>query len=128
MSKLSDALNALRVFNNHDLLMRFGEARDVAVEYHPRDAGAGGPGVSVFSPRFETHPGGFWYDRGREQFSTFGRTRHEAIRKAKTWASKQYGIEHWAPSPFGGYVGASVRMRAEAAVRAARKKAQEEGR
>ena len=128
MSKLSDALNALRVFNNHDLLVRFGEDRDVSVEYHAPDRRSiGTPGAVVYSPRFATDPSAAWYDHGRKRFPAFGTTRHGATRQAQKWASEQYGIEHWAPSPFGGYVGAKVRMRAEAAVRAA-KKAQEKAR
>lgn len=38
MSKLADKLRAIKVYNNWEILMRFRDINDVAIEYH-RPAG-----------------------------------------------------------------------------------------
>jgi len=94
-----ERLQAIRVFNTHDVLLRFGGEKDVALVFQ----GSGGDardltvhGTKVYSPRFKTSPDSPWYDNGMKFF--IGK-QAESMLAAKAWASAQYGIMHWAPCP-----------------------------
>lgn len=116
MSRLAEALRAMGIYNNHNLLSRFGEpGRDVWCEYHaPEPRSCTCQTTRVYSPSHKTRPDAPWYDHGRQAFIG---NRAESMPLAVTWASERYGIDEWAPSPFGGKVPAYVRKAAERAVR-----------
>lgn len=120
MSKLSDALNELGVFNTWGLLQKFGvKGRDVAVSYSPGGVGARVSGSRVWSPSFKTNPGSPWYDRDQK---TFAGLRVKSFPLALAWATERYGIEEWKPSPMsrGERVPAYVVTRAMAACQQAK--------
>ena len=101
MSKLADALRAMRVFNDHDLLTRFAADRRMAVcvSYIPHEAQMVNAARSqVSSPFFDTDRNAHWSDNGCK---TFAGNRAESMPLALAWAQKKYGITEWAPSPFG---------------------------
>lgn len=120
MSKLSDALNKLRVFNNWDLMRRFGErGKDVSCDYSTGwSRGCEPRHTSVSSPTFYTDPGAHWQNHGAKWFCG---NRSESLPLAMVWASEQYGIDEWVTSPFGGKVPKPVLVAAKAAVKAATK-------
>lgn len=102
MSKLADTLREMRVFNTHELLVRF-RLRDVpsitcfyelAESWRPQKS-------AVYSPFGKTDPNAAWYDYGCKAF--VGK-RSESMPQALAWAEAQYGVSEWAPSPFGGYI------------------------
>ena len=102
MSKLADALRAMRVFNDHALLMRFAADRRMAVcvSYIPHEAQMVNAARSqVSSPFFKTDPRAHWSDHGCK---TFVGNRAESMPLALAWAQEKYGVSEWAPSPFGG--------------------------
>ena len=98
MSKLSDALRAIRVFNTHGIMFRFGGERDVAICYHPTESGrACSPAKAVvLSPHFKTDPESAWYNYGNKAFVG---NRKLSVPAAKAWAAKHYGITEWAADP-----------------------------
>ena len=101
MSKFADALRAIRVYNDHELLVRFGQPRDVMLSYRPPESRACRPAQThVYSPRFETDPKSAWYDYGQK---SFGGNAKDSMPKARAWAAKQYGDQDWVASPFGRY-------------------------
>ena len=102
MSKLADALRAMRVFNDHALLMRFAadKQKAVCVLYDPSWTQTARPALCrVWSPFFETDPRAHWSDHGCK---TFVGNRAESMPLALAWAQEKYGVSEWAPSPFGG--------------------------
>lgn len=100
MSQLADALRELNVFNEHNLVSRFGGPRDVYVIYTPYEPRIGGAYAQVISPHFKTEPtGGYWAHYGHK---TFIGNKAESMPKAIEWATEHYGIAEWAPSPFRG--------------------------
>lgn len=98
MSKLSVALNALGIHNDHNLVSRFGTPKkDVFINYFsPERARCGG--AQVISPSHQTRPNEHWRDYGR---MTFTGRRTDSLAEAVEWASKTYGITEWSASPFG---------------------------
>lgn len=114
MGKLADALSAMRIHNNHNLLSRFGGERDVWVEYVPPDR-VRAQKSAVYSITHQTDPNASWYDHGNK---TFVGNRARSLPVALAWATETYGITEWAASPFGGKVPAHVLAKAKAAVKA----------
>ena len=97
---LRELLRSHRVFNSHELLLRFGYKTDVAVLF---TAGMGGlasvanpKGARVFSPRFKTDPDAHWTHNGCKFFPG---KKTMTVPAAKEWASKEYGIAEWTENP-----------------------------
>jgi hypothetical protein len=117
MSKFSDHLRAVRVFNNFDMLKRFGTAGDVAIEYIRPAAGRLGwcevRRTSVWSPypHAQLSIEGI-KKHGEKQF--FGNRAH-SLPTALAWARKTFGGEY-VPSPHGGYLPKHVVDKARAFV------------
>jgi hypothetical protein len=118
MSKLEDQLRAIRVFNTHELLLRFGvPGRDVGLTYYPPETRSVRPNMTkVYSPTFKTNPKAHWSDYFCKVFIG---NRAESMPEAQAWASEQYGITEWAPDPTsrGGKVPKYVVDAAKAAVK-----------
>lgn len=116
MSKLADALLYMSICNNHSLVLAFGrKGQDVWVDYYPGYVGPCSFRTSrVHSPSHPTDPNESWIFHGAKAFPG---KRSKSLPSALTWASKRYGIESWAPSPFGGKVPSYIRKAAEAAVK-----------
>ena len=114
MSKFADQLRALRIFNNWDLLRRFGAPGDVAVEYCVPDA------RSVRCQRtrvWSTRPwDGLEKDPGGSFSKEFLGKRAESWPSAVSWAEDTIDRE-LAPSPHGGYLTRRVVDKAREAVR-----------
>lgn len=114
MSKLADALREFGIYNDHELLRRFSDkASSIYISYYsPEPRSVRGPRACVYSPFFNTAPASSGY-------KVFSGVSKESIPKAMEWASKKYGIEEWAPSPFGSKakVPLAVRKAAEKAVK-----------
>jgi len=118
-SKLARQLQELKICNNYGLLTRFGKKQDVVCEYVLRVPHACTCNrTQVWSPRFKTDTKAPWYDYGMK---TFLGNRAESMPEALAWASQEYSITEWAPSPFGGKIPKTVLDRAKAAVKAAAK-------
>ena len=101
VKELRERLRAMRVFNDYEILVRFGvEGRDVVVRYHPGgDLGSMCYRTSVYSPSFKTDPNAHWTNNGTK---TFLGNRASTLHVCLAWASEQYGVEAWVTSPFGG--------------------------
>lgn len=98
MSKTSEALRNIGIYNDHGLVARFGTAKkdDLFLSYDaPERARCGG--TRVHSPSHQTDPKAHWQDWGCKSF-TGGRT--ESLAEAQEWAAKTYGITEWSASPF----------------------------
>lgn len=100
MSKLSEALRAKDIFNDHNLLVRFGKhGQNVGISYSPTDNSRGGTyaHTSVYRPGFKTDPNAHWQDHGCK---TFNDKAAVSIPQAIAWATERYKIDKWVPSPF----------------------------
>lgn len=92
-----DRLRSLKLYNTHDLLVRFGDrGRDVAVFYYPGEARGLCYRAAVYSPSHRTDPHSAWYDQKQK---TFSGPRRESVPAAIAWASARYGVEDWAVCP-----------------------------
>jgi hypothetical protein len=120
VSKLAEALRAIRIFNNYDILRRFGDEKSVVIDYHARAEGRMGWATSsksvVWSPRphskLEREPiGGSTY---RKEFIG---NRSESYWLARNWAAETFGDEY-VPSPHGGLIPKHVKHKAEQAAKA----------
>lgn len=100
MSKLSETLRRMKIYNTHDLLIRYGEKgkTDISVSYSPAHSVFPGR-YQVYSPSHKTDPNGFWADYGRKSFSGNSKA---TLEKALVWATEKYGITEWAADPTGG--------------------------
>lgn len=115
MSKFADKLRALNIYNNHDILKRFGKhGHDVYVDYDKAESRGRCSHSTVYSPSHKTDPQSAWYDYGNKSFVG---NRKESLPKAMEWASDKYGIAEWAVSPFGGRIPQYVYDAAKEAVR-----------
>lgn len=120
MSKLADQLRELKVFNNWELLMRFGAVGDVAIEYRRPPEGRLGwcqtRRTDVWSPRdhpkLERDTGGL--SRGAKK--TFSGNRAASFYIARNWAMEEFGHDY-VPSPFGGHIPKHVLAKAQNAVK-----------
>jgi len=115
MSKTSEILREMKIYNSHELLVRFGEKRktDICISYHP-GFGIFGPAWQVYSPSHATDPKAHWHYLGQKSFS--GR---DSLPDALKWAGEKYGIAEWAPDPTdpSTKIPKSVREKALAAVK-----------
>jgi len=100
MSKLADKLRKMGVYNTHDMLTHFRVRgiSPIACVYFQSETMRSGRSA-VFSPFRKSDPDAPWYNYGKK---TFVGKRAESMPKAIAWATEQYGIEEWAPCPFGG--------------------------
>lgn len=123
MSKLRDALKAINVHNNGDMLRRFGSKSDAAVEYFSPPAGRMGWGrfhhTQVRHPS-KSHPVIPLDDKWphRHAVKRFMGLRRDSLPEALKWVAANIGGD-FVPSPFGGYLPKPVIDRARAAVKAA---------
>ncbi len=98
-SRFSEALRALRIYNDHALLKRFGEkGRDVWLGYSPPGR-AEAQKTRVMSPSHKTDPKAHWTNDGCK---TFVGRRAESMPKAMAWASANYRVDEWVSSPLFG--------------------------
>lgn len=118
MSKMTNALNAIGLHNNHNLLTEFGGV--VAVEYRANPAGRLGYAdcdkTTVFAviktAHLETTHIGNFTSHKRE----FVGNRRESFQEAVNWAEKTFGCT-LVVSPFGGMVPQSTMERAKKSVK-----------
>lgn len=123
MSKLSEQLRALKVFNNWELLLRFGSKDDVAITYSRPASGRMG--------WCDTCRTSVWSPRKTEKLSTpkqhltttpseteFLGLRSESFPEALRWAGATFG-HTYIPSPFGGHVPQHVLKKAKEAIKKA---------
>lgn len=121
MSKLAEQLKTIKVFNNWEILRQFGDAQDVAIEYHRPAEGRLGWSESchtaVWSPRSNPH---LEVPRGLKVGYTkrFHGKRSESYYAARNWAMETFGHDY-VTSPFGGLIPKHVKAKAENAVKAA---------
>jgi hypothetical protein len=121
LSKLSEQLRAIKVHNNFEMLMRFGGADDVAIEYHRPAPGrlgwADSHRTTVWSPKANPKlpaPKRFALSvRGEKEFVGM---RKLSFAGAVAWAVAQFGHKY-VPSPFGGQIPVHVLVKAKAAVK-----------
>lgn len=119
MSKFSEQLRSLKIFNNFELLTKFGVSGDVAIEYHRPAPGRLGwcerPHTSVWSPirhqKLERIKP-LSHTAGKE----FNGLRAQSFSTALAWAKENFGYE-CVPSPFGGQIPKHVCDKAWAFVR-----------
>ena len=126
MSKLSEALRARGIYNDHSLLVKFGtKGKDVALDYHAPSHAEPASGTKAYSPSHKTDPKASWYNHGCKMFIGY---KAETLPLAQAWATKRYRIREWSPSPFSAstLVRAYVRAAAEKFVRDTEPKKPEE--
>jgi hypothetical protein len=122
MSKLADALRDIRIRNNWDMLMMFGEGNDVAVKYYRPPEGRSGWGrfqhTAVWAPT-KKHPVVPLDDKWPHSYAVkrFLGPRASSVPEALKWVAVNIGGE-FVPSPFGGYLPKPVVDRAKAAAKA----------
>lgn len=107
MSKLTEQLRTIRIFNAHD----FAGYGNVYISYCPQLLGRGGRSAhwGVYRAGYQTDRNAPWYDYGNKVFTVWGRQDKAAkLEEAKAWASKKYKIKEWAKTPFGDYMDAKV--------------------
>lgn len=114
MSKLADQLRAIRLFNNYDLLRRFGSSGDVAIEYSPSERWNVNR-TTVWSPH--SHPKLEASKQDRNWEKTFIGKRAETFWLARNWAAQEFGHDY-EPSPFGGHIPSHIRHKAKTAAKA----------
>lgn len=122
MSKLTDQLSAIKVYNNWELLARFGGAQDVTYEYSRASSGLAGigetTGVTVWSPRAnpKLEP-----PRRLERFysKVFHGKRSRSWPEAEAWLAVEFPGVEFVTSPFGGRVPKRVLDKAKAATKVA---------
>ncbi len=115
---MQEALRALGVFNNHNLISKFSEnKRGVWIEYRTAQArGIFSASWAVCSPFRVVDPDAHWLANGAKRIREGNRFQPEA---AIVWASQYSGCGEWSRSPFGGWVPTAVLEAAKAAVRLA---------
>ena len=95
--KTIDALRAMKVYNTHELLLRFDATQmPVACQYVPASLGNPVGGTQVWSPRFATDPKAHWTHATRKLFTG---KRSVSMPAAVAWATTKYGITEWAADP-----------------------------
>ena len=116
MSKFSEQLRAIRVFNNYEMLKQFGGCGDVTIDYTASDRTVVHH-TSVWSPYAHTdlNPPQF---RGDQYSRDFIGKRSETFQLAINWAMERFGHDY-VVSPFGGRLPAHVVHKAKQAVRKA---------
>lgn len=126
MSKFSDQLRLIGVFNNWELLKRFGDKNDVVIDYRRKPPGRMGiceyNNSSVWSPHKNKALPPKELSLVDHYEKKFPGNRSESMPEAVKWASQTLGHE-FVSSPFGGMVPKPVREKAKAAINAAKRKA-----
>ena len=105
MSKLTDALHELGIFNNRGMLMQFGTDGDVAIQYHRPTDGRAGWGESKHTLVWSVRPTKSLKksrEFGSQSWSRkfFGKSA-ESFPVARQWAEETFETE-FDKSPFGG--------------------------
>lgn len=119
MSKLTESLRAVGVFNPHDF---YGNG-NVYLAFRRVDSRRCVTSAwGVHRPGFKTEPDGFWGNYGNKYFH--GGFRGDALVAAQKWAGERYKIEEWARDPFGSYGDAAFVKARIAALKAEIKKRQ----
>ena len=119
MSKLANKLRALNVYNNWNMLQRFGTTGDAAIEYKPPTV-LRGMYTSVWSPYKHPQLNPPEAQRGltNTHYQEFSGKRAASFPVALKWAEKMLGHEY-VISPFGGRLPKHVVDKARATVREA---------
>jgi hypothetical protein len=106
------------IHNTHDLIKAFAHDKGKAImlNYTPASPHIGTDGTRVYSPFFKTDPDAHFVNHGCKKF--FGNF-EESMPKAEQWASREYGIDNWSPSPFSRFerVPTEIRERALASTK-----------
>lgn len=105
MSKLTEALRTVGVYNSHE----FANARPY-IEYFPNDNGRGGMSARWCVYRKGDVPEN-WRSSATKTFivldgGPFAEVKARKLEAAKTWVSEKYGIKEWARTPFGTWMDA----------------------
>lgn len=94
--KTIDVLRALKVYNTHELLLRFDATQKAVACQYCKSGGGYGHGTEVWSPRFATDPKAHWTHANRKLFTG---KRSVSMPAAVAWATGKYGITEWAADP-----------------------------
>ena len=98
MSALTVWLEKRGIVNISRLVSKYGRVgQDIYVTYS-KGQGVVPACARVVSPSRKTDPSAHWTDNGCKSFSG---SQRDAVAQAVAWASDEYGITEWAPSPFG---------------------------
>lgn len=127
MSKLTEQLRSLGVFNSYEFA---GQTGQVWIEYYPAESGrAARYGRYVVHRRgYKTDPKAHWLDYGNKTFPSASREeKPERLKEAVAWASARYHIKEWARTPFGGWMDAEFVQRRIAELKAAGEPTTENG-
>ena len=116
MSKLGEQLRAIGVYNNHNILVRFGDINDVAIEYYRPAEGRAGWCETRHTTVWSPHKNPKLKVRGLRTSKDFQGSRNESLPAAFTWASNEFG-HTYVPSPHGGYIPKHVLAKIKAAVK-----------
>lgn len=125
MSKITDELRRLGIFNDHGFCYESGPVNEIYsivrpeppmieglpavipfVSYVPAETGRGyrSPCWRVTRGHFVTDKSAHWSDNGKKTFTVHRREeKAEQLAAALAWASECYGIVEWAKTPFGAY-------------------------
>ena len=118
MTKLGEKLRAIRIFNNWDILVRFGDINDVSIEYHRPAEGRMGwcetRHTRVWSPHQNPRLKIVGLKSGTSK--DFQGSRSESLPAALAWASNEFG-HTYVPSPHGGYIPKHVLTKIKAALK-----------
>ena len=115
MSKLAQQFRSIGIYNNHNLLTKFGTLSDVVVEYHAPPPGRLGWCDSkkslVWSPLFPVDPTAKDKFKNGVSAKYFYQKRSISFPLALEFAEKTYG-QKMTNSPFGGKVPENLMKRA----------------
>lgn len=115
MSKFTDRLRAVKVYNPHDFYRDKGR---VWIAYSPMQGGRWYSPAQwvVTGVGIEVCPDAPWYNHGKKCISisdvaisagTLKERRQRGLEQAMAWAEEHFGITEWARDPYGGYGEAS---------------------
>lgn len=125
MSKMTDRLQPLGIFNDYGFCYESGVVNDIyrvnrpeppkidglpdvvpMISYSPAQTGRGYKSACwhVIRKHFATDPDAHWRDYGKKTFPVRGREEKKPqLEAAMEWASAKYGVREWAKTPFGAY-------------------------
>lgn len=119
MSKLTEQLQAIKVYNNWYLLLQFGDATSVAITYsRPAEGRLGWTDTchtDVWSPKANPKLEPAPLSAGSRK--RFRGKCAESYYAARNWAMEEFG-DDYVSSPFGGLIPKHVKARAERAAKA----------
>jgi hypothetical protein len=107
MSKPSDALRAIGIFNSHGVLTAYADATGaempVAILYQPQEAGRFFSCATwvVIRPGFQTDPKSHWSNHGTKTFTVYVPKTDKApkLEEAKAWVLERYGVKDFVSIP-----------------------------